>query len=136
MGEQQSVEVEVQQSPIGLPQPALGLTRVVHQAVRDEGQPLDSRPADDAVRDRQRAVAGNVQGGLVRGDRTDLVGNDLTGKLIAEGEAGDGTTAPQLVGTPVYAVDLTPEGVAQQPRVAIVMAIGEQGCARARRPAR
>ena len=129
MGEQEVIELDpavIQQVLIRGAETTLGLLRLVHQVVWHELEVGPVAQAHDPVGARHSAVARHVQRGLIGGNATDLVGDDTAGKLVAEVERHDRAAPIELVQPVPDAVDLAAEGLAQPPRVTIVVAVGEE----------
>jgi hypothetical protein len=74
-----------------------------------------------------------VEGGLVGADAAHLEGDDPAGQLVAGREALDLLALRELVQAEAVAEDRAAEALAEAPRVAVVMAVGQEGRDR-RRP--
>ena len=125
MGEQQQVEVEIEQRPIGVAQSLLGLGRIVHQPIGHECEIRPFAPAHDAVSDGERSVGRDMQRGLVGADGADLMGDDAAGQLVAERKRGDRAARLELVDPGLRTMDRAVERLLQTPRVAVVVAVGQ-----------
>jgi hypothetical protein len=84
VGEQEEVELELEQPGVCVAQPPIGPLGVVQEAVGDEPERVLGPASHDSIRARQRPMARNVQGGLVRTNRVHLVDVDLAGQLVPE----------------------------------------------------
>jgi hypothetical protein len=71
-------------------------------------------------------VCGCVKGAIVCADRVHLVGDDAARQLVVELERFDRAASLELVEAVADAVHRAAEGVVELPRVAVVVAVGEQ----------
>ena len=72
-------------------------------------------------------MGGDVQGGLIRTDRADLVDDDAAGQLLPELKRGHRAAALELVHAVADAMHLGPELPLELEAVARVVAVGEHG---------
>src|SRR5579875_1788796 len=124
VGKQQTVEVELEQAPVGLPQSPLGGRRVVHVLLRHEAE----LPAvvHHPIGAGERAVRGEVQGTFIGTDGIHLVDDGATGQFVTEVKCLDRPAPLQLIESVADAVNRAPEVLAQPPCLAVVVAVGEQ----------
>ncbi len=120
------VEVELGQPPVCLAQALPRPFRLVHQVVGDERERAALFPAHRAVGDRERAMRRHEEGGLVRADRADLVGDDSAGQLVPEVERLHRLAAVELVQAFANAADARTEASRELAAGAVVVAVGEE----------
>jgi hypothetical protein len=113
VSEEQQVEVELEQSAIGLTQASLRRFRVVHQVIGYEAEP--AAVMDDAVSAGERSPAREVQRRLVWADRVDLVGDGVAGKPTSEVEWLDRAAPFELIYAIADAVNGAAEALMEAP---------------------
>src|SRR5436309_138049 len=124
VGHQQHVEVEIKHVPIRLAEPSFCALGILHVLLGNE--PELRAVMDDAICAGERVMVGNMERGLVRADRVDLVRDHVARKLVAEVERLDRTASLQLVQAIADAVHGAPERLAELPGMAVVVPIGEE----------
>ncbi len=125
VGEQQPVEVEFEQLRECGAQARLGLLGIVHQPVGHELQRALLIRTHHAVGTDQRPVSGDVQRGLVRADRVDLMRDHTARQRVSKCERRHRATALELVDAGVDAMHLSAESLDDLPAVPVVVPAAE-----------
>src|SRR4051812_26025248 len=119
VGEEQRIELELEQATVGGAQPALYTLRIVADVpVRNEYQ-RSLVVSDRAVGERERPRAHDVERALVRADGSHLVGDDAGCGLFAEREALDLLALAELVQPGLVAEDRAAEALHEAIAVAV-----------------